>query len=60
MPCAERPAGHLAPVTGLYRLLNVFGTPTQIVTRVVQDQPLPGTPTGHSWKLEREADGPKE
>jgi hypothetical protein len=43
-----------APVTGTYRLLNIFRTPTEKVVRVQQGERLPGAPIAHTWRLEQE------
>ena len=50
---ADHPPGYPAPVTGVYRLLNVFGTETETHAHVMRGQPLPGAPLGHGWRLER-------
>ena len=56
MSVPEHPPGHPAPVAGVYRLLNVFGSETIEAIHVAQGQPLPPAPLGHSWRLERLAD----
>lgn len=33
--------------------MNIFGSETEKVTHAAQDQPLPGAPIGHRWRLER-------
>jgi hypothetical protein len=55
---AEHRPGTLAPVTGVYRLLNVFGAETHTHAHVVRGEPLPGAPMGHGWRLERETEEP--
>ena len=42
-------------MTGVYRLLNVFGTETIEFAHVGKGQPLPPAPLGFSWRLERTA-----
>ena len=46
-------------MTGIYRLLNIFGSETETRTHAVRGQPLPGAPLGHGWRLERETDDPE-
>jgi hypothetical protein len=53
MPNAEHSAGDPAPVTGVYRLLNVLGGATHVSSHVVRGDPLPGAPIGHVWRLEQ-------
>ncbi len=53
---AEHPPGAAAPVTGHYRLLNVFGTPTTHRVHVRRGEALPSAPRGHGWRLEQETD----
>jgi hypothetical protein len=53
---AEHPPGATAPVTGLYRLLNVFGNPMEHSVHVRRGQPLPHAPVGQGWRLEQETD----
>lgn len=55
MSAAEHPPGHPAPLAGVYRLLNIFGTETIEAAHVARGQPLPPAPLGHTWRLEREA-----
>jgi hypothetical protein len=55
MSAPDHPPGHAAPTTGVYRLLNIFGTETIEAAHVAQGQPLPAAPLGHSWRLERAA-----
>jgi hypothetical protein len=52
----EHPPGAVAPATGHYRLLNVFGTPTDHTTHVRRGDTLPAAPRGHGWLLEQETD----
>ena len=54
MSKTEHLPGDLAPETGTYRLLDVFGGDTKTHAHVGQGQPLPGAPRGHTWWLERE------
>ena len=49
----EHPPGTPAPVTGYYRELNIFGTPTGRIEHVPKGEHLPLGPRGYSW---READ----
>jgi hypothetical protein len=44
--------GDLAPATGLYRLLNIFGTETAQWTRGMEGEPLPDAPQGFMWQAE--------
>jgi hypothetical protein len=50
----EHHPGDLAPETGTYRLLDIFGSRTATHVHVRQGHPLPGAPRGHTWRLERE------
>ncbi len=43
--------GEAAAVSGLYREVNVFGTPTGIVVKVPRGEKLPHAPRGFSWLL---------
>ena len=43
-----------APTTGHYRLLNVFGTPTEHTTHIRRGEALPAAPRGYGWRLEQE------
>jgi hypothetical protein len=51
----EHPPGAIAPVTGHYRLTNVFGTATEHTALVRRGEVLPPAPRGHGWRLEQEA-----
>jgi hypothetical protein len=42
-----------APITGDYRQLNVFGTPTGKTVYVEQGEPLAAAPLGFTWRLVR-------
>jgi hypothetical protein len=53
MTDADYPPGYLAPATGVYRLLNVFGTATPTRAHAMEGQPLPDARLGYSWRLER-------
>jgi hypothetical protein len=53
---AEHLPGSPAPATGLYRQLNVLGTKLAIRVHAVEGTPLPGSPIGHVWRLEQEAE----
>jgi hypothetical protein len=44
----------LAPLTGHYEELNVFGTPTGTIIPVRAGERLPGQPRGFTWQLRRE------
>jgi hypothetical protein len=44
----------LAPLTGHYEELNVFGTPTGTIIPVRAGEHLPGQPRGFTWQLRRE------
>jgi hypothetical protein len=50
--------GELAPVTGAYCLLNVFGTTTADSVTVMEGEPLPPCPYGFSWRLEQRSEEP--
>jgi hypothetical protein len=50
----EHPPGAIAPVTGHYRLLNVFGTPTGLSAHMRRGEALPAAPRGYGWLLEQE------
>ena len=47
--------GSVAPDSGIYRLVNVFGDPTDYCVYVRRDGRLPVAPRGFSWWWEREA-----
>lgn len=49
----EHEPGDPAPVGGIYRLLNVFGTPIAYLICVIQGEPLPPAPIGCRWRLEQ-------
>ena len=55
----EHAPGHPAAVTGIYRLLNVFGSATRTYVHVAQGELLPGAPIGHGWRLERDTNEPE-
>lgn len=40
----------LAPCSGLFEELNIFGTPTGIMTARDEGEPLPGAPRGFRWR----------
>jgi hypothetical protein len=46
----EHQPGSLAPVTGHYEELNVFGTPTKRVQHVRKGERLPPSPRGFTWR----------
>ena len=46
----EHEPGTLAPMTGLYEQLNVFGTPTGRVEHVRERERLPLGPRGFTWR----------
>jgi hypothetical protein len=52
----EQPPGATVPVTGRYRLLNVFGTPTDHSVHIWRGEALPAAGRGHSWRLEQQTD----
>ena len=52
----EHPPGTTAPISGHYRMVNVFGTPTVYSIHVRHGEPLPSAPRGHGWRLERETE----
>src|SRR4051812_20837405 len=54
MPHREHPPGALAPATGRYEELNVFGTRTGQVAHVVKGEKLPAAPRGFTWRGRRE------
>lgn len=57
MTCStNHPPGTPAPVNGRYRLVNVFGRPTEYSTHVRRGESLPHAPRGQGWQLERETD----
>jgi hypothetical protein len=49
---AEHPPGTSAPVSGRYRLHNVFGSPLAHVAHVRAGEPLPPAPIAHTWLLD--------
>jgi hypothetical protein len=51
---SEHLSDYAAPVTGIYRLLYVFGAETETSVYVMANQMLPMAPIGHTWRLERE------
>lgn len=46
----EREPGDPAPSSGEYQELNVFGSPTGRIVRVAQDDALPVSPRGFTWR----------
>jgi hypothetical protein len=46
--------GDLAPVAGVYRLHNVFGSATDQVVTVTDGDQLPAAPLGHTWRPVRQ------
>jgi hypothetical protein len=44
----------LAPLTGHYEELNVFGTPTGVMIHGHAGERLPEQPRGFAWRLRRE------
>jgi hypothetical protein len=48
--------GTPAPATGHYRLVNLFGTPTQHSVHVRHGEPLPDAARGWGWRLDREGE----
>jgi hypothetical protein len=49
MPEAEYQPGEPAPIRGVFREVNVFGTPTGLTAQVEAGDPLPGAPVGFRW-----------
>jgi hypothetical protein len=45
----EHGPGEFAPATGMYELVNIFGSPTGVRVSVPHGQPLPAAPHGHNW-----------
>ena len=43
--------GEPAPVSGCYRLVNIFGTETHVQVNSGKGQPLPEAPQGFRWRL---------
>ena len=41
-----------APETGIYRQMNVLGSPTNVRIRVERGTSLPNGPIGFTWRLE--------
>jgi hypothetical protein len=52
----EHQPGTPAPVTGHYRLVNVFGSAIAHSAHVRRGEKLPMAPRGGSWRLEQETD----
>jgi hypothetical protein len=48
---SDRDPTDLAPVSGRYELLNIFGTPTGEALNASAGEPLPAAPLGYSWRL---------
>ena len=51
VPMAEYPPGARAPLSGVYELRNVLGSPTGERTAVARGDPLPAAPRGFTWQL---------
>lgn len=49
----DHPPGAPARKTGRYRMLNVFGSDTEVHAHIARGEPLPRAPAGHSWRLVR-------
>ena len=47
----EHEPGASAPLSGVYREVNIFGTPTGRRVQVQEGEPLPSAPVGFSWVL---------
>jgi hypothetical protein len=47
----EHEPNDVAPTSGKYELLNVFGTATGETVSVDAGEHLPGAPFGHGWRL---------
>ncbi len=56
MESSEHKPVDLAPATGHYEELNVFGTPTGRVHRAREGEPLPRAPRNFSWRQIRRED----
>lgn len=50
--CSIAEGSAAAPAAGIFRLYNVFGTPTLALVRVSHGERLPGAPIGFTWRLE--------
>jgi hypothetical protein len=50
MKSDEHLPGELAPLSGEYEELNVFGRPTGWSVYVQKGQPLPALPRGFTWR----------
>jgi len=46
----EHQPGDLAPATGHYEELNIFGTRTGKVAHVIEGDALPQAPRGFAWR----------
>ncbi|HTI82057.1 MAG TPA: hypothetical protein VL614_16525 [Acetobacteraceae bacterium] len=51
VPMAEYPPGARAPISGVYELRNVLGSPTGVRTTIACGDPLPAAPRGFTWQL---------
>ena len=49
-PLSEHSPGALAPATGVYEQINIFGQPNGIRVSVECGQPLQHAPIGHFWR----------
>ena len=47
----EHEPGTSTPLSGVYREVNIFGTPTGRRVRVQEGKPLPSAPVGFGWVL---------
>ena len=51
VPMAEYPPGARAPISGVYELRNVLGSPTGMRTTIARGDQLPAAPRGFTWHL---------
>lgn len=49
----EHRPGDPAPSTGIYVLVNIFGTPTTQSVAMQAGEPLPAAPSHHHWVLQK-------
>jgi hypothetical protein len=50
MPVIHHP-GEAASMPGIYRQLNIFGSPTGMTVHVGEGEPLPAAPGGFTWQF---------
>ena len=56
----EHRPGEPAPRSGHYRLVNVFGSDTDIRVHSPRGHPLPDSPRGFGWRLEHVTEDSEE